>query len=327
MNGLTVVFGNGAIGHLVTEALASRGDNVRIAQRKQPATLAPNVAFMATDILDAAAVRRAVEGADQVVMSVGFTYDSRLWRKVWPLAMSNMIAACAAVGARVVFIDNLYQLGPQTTPRTETMALTTSGEKPVILAEVTRMWMAARDRVRFAALRCPDFYGPGVQGSHLGTSAFGEMAKGKAAQMVVPIDTPHDFAYAPDIARAAVTLLDAPDDAFGQIWNVPCAPTRTPREILQLGASAMAMPLKTLVIPLWILPVAGLFQRFMKEVVDVKFTWDRPYIVDSSKFARRFWSDATPFEIGTPATVRSFVTAQTNAATTSEPGVMQSAAI
>ena len=47
-----------------------------------------------------------------------------------------------------------------------------------------------------------------------------------------------DFAYVPDIARAMVTLPDAPEDAFGQVWNMPCAPTRTPREILKLGADA-----------------------------------------------------------------------------------------
>ncbi|WP_146423033.1 NAD-dependent epimerase/dehydratase family protein [Humitalea rosea] len=118
------------------------------------------------------------------------------------------------------------------------MPLTKRGGKPAALAETTRIWMGASDRVRFAALRCTDFYAPGVVVSHLGASALGEVAKGKAAQLGVPPDTPHDFAYVPDIARAALTLLDAPDNAYGQAWNMPCAPTRTPREILQLGAAA-----------------------------------------------------------------------------------------
>ena len=30
--------------------------------------------------------------------------------------------------------------------------------------------------------------------------------------------------------------------------------------------------------------------------------WDRPYRVDSSRFAKRFWGDTTPFEVGAPAT-------------------------
>lgn len=309
MNGITTVFGNGAIGHLVTEALLARGDAVRVAQRRRPARLPPGAAYVACDILDPGAVRRAVDGAAQVLLAVGFPYDSRVWRTAWPRTMTNVVEACAQAGARVVFIDNLYQLGPQGAPRREDMPLTALGNKPAILSEVTRLWMAARDRVRLAALRCPDFYGPGVAASHLGASAFGPLARGKRAQMVAPPDTPHDFAYVPDIARAAVTLLDAPDDAYGQPWNVPCAPTRTPREILKLGAEALGVPLRMTVVPLRLLPLLGLVSRPLKEVADVGFTWDRPYVVDASKFARRFWSDVTPFETGVPATARSFAAA------------------
>ena len=39
MTNLTLTFGNGAIGHLVTDILLVRGDKVRIAQRKRPADL------------------------------------------------------------------------------------------------------------------------------------------------------------------------------------------------------------------------------------------------------------------------------------------------
>jgi nucleoside-diphosphate-sugar epimerase len=311
MKKLTVVFGNGAIGHLVSEKLLADGQAVRIAQRKAPQPLPAGAEYIECDILDPAAVRRAVQGASQVLLAVGFIYDARLWRTAWPAAMKNVIDACAEVDARVVFIDNLYQLGAQTTPRTEDMALTTVGEKPLILAQVTGMWMAARGRLRFAALRCPDFYGPGVSNSYLGDTGFGALARGKPAMILAP-DTPHDFAYAPDIARAVLTLFDAPDDAYGQAWNVPCAPTRTPRDILRLGAQAIGAPLKLIAIPLWSLGVLGLFMRFMKEVADVRFTWDRPYHVDAGKFKRRFWSDATPFEAGAAATARSFMVQKTS---------------
>lgn len=304
MAGLTVVFGYGTVGSLVARTLLARGDAVRIAQRRKPEPMPAGAEFAACDILDPAAVRAALAGATQVLLSVGFTYDSRIWREAWPRTMTNIVEGCAATGARIVFIDNLYQLGPQRGPRTETMPLTDKGRKPAILAEVTRIWMAARTRVRVAALRCTDFYGPGVTVSHLGATAFGELAKGKPALLLAPPDTPHDFAYVPDIARAAVTLLDAPDDAFGEVWNMPCAPTRTPREILELGAGGARVKIRA--IPLWTLPLLGLFARFMKEVADVGFTWDRPYVVDAGKFKRRFWSDVTPFEVGAPATAKSF---------------------
>ena len=307
MNGLTVVLGYGAAGRATAQALAARGDDVCVAQRSRPKDLPAQATFRTCDVLDAQSVRQAIAGASQVVLAVGFAYDARVWRKVWPKTITNVIEACAETGARVVLVDNLYMLGPQRKPRREDMPLTKRGEKPAILSQVTRIWMAAAaaGRVRMAALRCTDFYGPGVPVSYLGATGFGRLVQGKPALLVAP-DTPHDFAYVPDIARAVITLLDAPDDAFGQVWNMPCAPTRTPRDILQLGAKALRVKPKVSTIPLWSLPLLGLVSRFMREVADVSFTWDRPYEVDATKFTRRFWSDVTPFEIGAPATARSF---------------------
>jgi nucleoside-diphosphate-sugar epimerase len=261
---------------------------------------------MFCDVLDADDVRAALAGASQAVLAVGFVYDSRLWRTVWPRTMTNMVEGCAEAGSRLVFIDNLYQLGPQTAPRTEDMPLATTGEKPVILAEVTRTWQDARDRVRVAALRCSDFYGPGVDVAHLGATSFGELAKNKPAQLLVPADTPYDFAYVPDIARAAVVLLDAPDEDFGQVWNMPCAPTRSSRELLAMGAAALGHRLRVWAVPFALLRPLGLVYRFAKEVVDIGFTWDRAYIIDGGKFTRHFSFVPTPFEIGVPATVHAF---------------------
>jgi nucleoside-diphosphate-sugar epimerase len=304
MTQLTVIIGYGAVGRATAAALVARGDNVRIAQRSRPADLPAGADYRPCDTLDAAGVRAAIDGADQVVLAVGFAYDRKVWRKVWIPTMTNVVEACAASGARLVFLDNLYQLGPQRAPRREDMPLTKHGAKPAILSAVTRIWMdsAKAGRVRVAALRCTDFYGPGVPVSHIGSTAFGPLAQGKAAMLLAPPDTPHDFAYVPDIARAIVSLLDAPDDAYGQVWNMPCAPTRTPREILKLGAAALGVKPAITAVPLWLLPLLGVFSTFMREVADVGFTWDRPYVVDGSKFKQRFWSDVTPYEVGAPAT-------------------------
>jgi hypothetical protein len=44
----------------------------------------------------------------------------------------------------------------------------------------------------------------------------------------------------------------------------------------------------------------------MRELKEMRFTWDRPYRVDATKFAQAFWSDATPFEAGVRETAFSF---------------------
>ena len=47
----------------------------------------------------------------------------------------------------------------------------------------------------------------------------------------------------------------------------------------------------------------GIFRRDVRELAEMRFQWDRPYIVDASKFKARFWSDATSFEHGLAATI------------------------
>jgi nucleoside-diphosphate-sugar epimerase len=231
-----------------------------------------------------------------------------LWRQMRPRAIAKFIAACEANRTRTVFVDDLYMYGPQRDPLHEDMPLTDYGVKPAVRAEVSRLLMAASEsgRVPVAALRAPDFYGPKAAQSHLGEMAFGALAKGKRAFLIAPPDTPHDFAYVPDIARAVVTLLEAPDDCFGQPWHMPCAPSRTPREILRLGANALDVKLRIAALPLWLLPVAGLVSPLTRELNEMRFQWDRPYLVDARKFEQRFWSDVTPFEVGAPATALSF---------------------
>jgi hypothetical protein len=59
-------------------------------------------------------------------------------------------------------------------------------------------------------------------------------------------------------------------------------------------------------LPLWALPALGLAVPMLGEMAEMRFNWDRPYRVDASKFARRFWGDATPFEVGAPAAALSF---------------------
>lgn len=315
--GLITVFGYGPTGEATVERLVARGQQVRVAQRKRPANLPAGVAFQTCDVLDAEDVKRAVAGAEQAVVTTGFEYKGDVWKVVWPRAMRNFLAAAEIANIRMIQVDNLYMYGPQDAPLHEDMPLTSYGKKPAARAEVSRMWQkAARERrVRWAALRSPDFYGPGVRNSHFGETGLVQVAQGKAAQLLMKPDTQHTVAYVPDIGRAVVTLLDAPDDAFGQVWHVPCAPPRTPRELLQIGADAAGVKLKMMALPPAVLKLLGLFSPPMKELAEMSFTWNRPYHVDSTKFGRRFWSDATPLEVGIPATIRSYPAAEPEAKT------------
>src|SRR3984957_15924276 len=179
------IFGYGPVGLATTARLLAEGGEGIGAQRNAPSDLPKGATFARTDALDRDAVAKAVRGSGQFVVTIGFPYSGVLWRDVWPSAISNFVAACKATGARMVFMDSLYMYGPQTTPLTETMALSYYGLKPAARSAATRVWMAAAaaGEARVAALRAPDFYGPGVGLSFLGDTSIGKLAQGKARRV------------------------------------------------------------------------------------------------------------------------------------------------
>jgi nucleoside-diphosphate-sugar epimerase len=302
------IFGYGPVGRAIAARLLSEGREVIVAQRNAPPDLPRGATFAPVDALDRDAIVKAVHDSGQFVVTIGFPYSGILWRDVWPKAMSNFVEACKATGGRMVFVDNLYMYGPQTTPLTETMSLSNYGLKPAARSAATRVWMgaAAAGEARVAALRAPDFYGPGVGLSFLGDTSIGKLAQGKPAIFVGSPGVLHDYAYVPDIARAVTTLLAAPESAFGQAWHMPCAPTRTTRDILQIAADTLDVKLRISAMPAWMLGPSAMFSPFLRELKEMRFQWDRPYQVDASRFKAAFWSDVTPFETGVPETARAF---------------------
>jgi nucleoside-diphosphate-sugar epimerase len=299
-----VVFGYGAVGRDTTRLLAARGEDVLVAQRSEPKNMPAGVRFRSCDLTDAASVAAACVDRDVAICAAGFPYAAKVWEASWPAAMRALLEACGRSGARFVFADNLYMYGPQTEPLVETMPLTTYGRKPRVRAEITTLWQtaAAKGDVKAVAVRAADFYGPDVATSVFSAYGVANLVAGKAAVVPYSPDHPHDFTYVPDFARAIVALADAPDDAYGQAYHVPNAPTRTLRELLALAAKMADVPLRLQIVPPWLQPVLGLFQPVLGELIEMRFQTDRPYYVDATKFAARF-GGATSFEDGLSATI------------------------
>ena len=299
------VIGYGAVGRETAARLVERGDKVRVVQRKRPVDLFEGAEFISADALDSESMATACAGSEAVVCCLGFPYDSRVWQKKWPKAMANVLAGCERAKARLVFADNLYMYGPQTAPLTEDLPLTDFGRKPKLRADLTRAWQEAhaQGRVEAVAVRASDFYGPGAPNSVLSVHGIKNLLAGKAAIAPFPVIFAHDMTYVPDFARALVTLLDAPAEDYGQAWHVPNAPATTYRALIERAAALVGVEPQLRVIPEVLLQVAGLFQRQAYELIEMRFQFNRPYLVDTQKFASRFWSDATRFEDGLRATV------------------------
>lgn len=307
MSELNVVLGAGATGGALIARLAGEGRPTRVVTRSGRANVPGDVEVVAADITDPAAAARACEGAGVVFGCVGLPGYDR-WPELFPPLMEGMLAGAEHAGARFIFMDNLYMYGPVEGPRTEDMALTDYGDKPAVRARITRMWQDAHTagRVRAGAVRASDFYGPGATLAALGDFSVGRMSRGKAAQVFGDPDQPHAFTYVPDIARALVSVADAGDEALGQAWHVPNAPDQTVRQILTAFAEHLEADLKIQAPPPVMMTLIGLFNKQVREAKEMLYQWDRPFLVDHSKFAARFWDDPTPFDVGIPATAAWF---------------------
>jgi nucleoside-diphosphate-sugar epimerase len=306
------VIGYGAVGRETSAMLAARGDKVRIVQRSKPKVLPEGYTFHAADSTDRDAIIAACAGVDTVICCIGLPYDSAVWKRAWPVTIANLIDGCTLSTARFIFADNLYMYGPQTTPLIEETPLTSYGRKPALRAAITEQWKSAHDagRLRAVAVRAADFYGPDVATSVISSLGIARLLAGQPALSPYSPEHPHDFVYVPDFSRALVSLVDAPDYAYGQAWHVPHAPTRSLRDVLTLAASLIGVRTRITVLPAALSPIIGLFSKEVGEIGEMRFQWDRPYIVDASKFGLRFWNDATSFERGLGETIAFYRTAR-----------------
>jgi nucleoside-diphosphate-sugar epimerase len=114
---------------------------------------------------------------------------------------------------------------------------------------------------------------------------------------------PHSLNYLPDVARGLITLASRPD-APGQIWHLPAAEPESGRALVTRIESALGRPVKVDRDLAGALRIAGLFDARAREMV---YQWDRPFVLDASKFQRAFGPyQPTPTEQTVATTVAWF---------------------
>jgi nucleoside-diphosphate-sugar epimerase len=282
--------------------LATRGVRVRGVCRSGKAEAPEGAEVAAGDIGNAGRAEELCHGAEVVYGCLGVDYTR--WPELWPPIVDGLLAGAAAAGARLVFADNLYSYGPHDAPLTEDLLLTEYGKKPALRARMTERFLQADSdgRVPVALVRASDFYGPRALNSLLGERVFPMAPTGKKAQLIGDIDQPHTYTYVGDFARALVSVAEDPE-AMGQIWHVPSSPARSTREVVEMIYDLAGSEAQSSVLPEGMLTIIGLFSPMMRQLKEMRFTRDRPYIVDHTKFAARFWDDWTPLEDGLRATL------------------------
>ena len=294
-----VVFGTGAIGLATYDALRRRGETVRLVNRSGHAAVPDDVDVVAGDARDPEFTTQVAQRAAVLYQTLNPPYHE--WVAQFPALQSGVLAAAEATGARLVSMENVYMYGrPNGRPLTEDRDHDAHTTKGRLRGRMARELLGAHHagRVQVAIGRASDYFGPRGGGqSNLGDRVFPAALAGKTASVLGDPDQPHTYTYIPDIGEGLAVLGEHPD-APGHVWHLPNDPdTRTTRELVDIVYQHAGQPRARLrALPPILLRALGLANPVLRELVEMQYQFDEPFIVDSSKIASKLGLVATPIE-------------------------------
>ena len=283
----TVLLGaTGAIGASITAELRKRGDSYRVVGRDRASL---NRAFGSDSMAeivawnpdDAASTRAVLRGAGAIIYLIGVPYNHF---ELHPVLMRQTLDAAIAEGVReMLLVGTVYPYGrARQTPACEDHPREPHTFKGKMRKQQEDLLLEAdaAGKIRGTVLRLPDFYGPRVKNSFL-DSVFTAAATGGTANLIAPVDRPHQFVYVPDVGAVVLDLLRHPE-AHGRWWHLAGDGTASIQEIVAMVGDLAGKPVKTRVLGLGMLRVIGLFQPILREMVEMNYLLTDPFIMDDS---------------------------------------------
>jgi len=276
----------GAIGQSIAQALSAAGQPYRVVGRSEASLRKTFGADPLAEIVtwnpdDPASVRAAAAGIETIVYLVGVDY----WKfELHPRLMRKTLDGAIAAGVRnLLLIGTVYPYGrAQGTPIREDHPRDPHTFKGRMRkAQEDLLLQAHADgRINGAVLRLPDFYGPGVDRSLLHGAAVAAV-QGGTADMLGPLDAPHEFVFVPDVGPVVARLIAAPA-AWGHWWHLAGAGVTTQRALVDEMERVTGRPFKRRVAGKLLLRLVGLFDKFMREAVEMNYLMTEPVIMDDS---------------------------------------------
>ena len=303
MPGSAVVVGaGGGIGRAVVTELASKGIAVRAVTRTGRGDMPAGVEHVAADLATPEGASAACQGAGTVYHCAQPAYGR--WAQDFPALNACIAEGVRAAAAKLVFADNLYMFGPVTGPIHDGSTQEPSSTKGRIRKDLADALLAdhTAGRMRVTIGRASDYFGPGGSGSVAGLLVEDALA-GKKARWPASVDVLHTLSFLPDVARGLVTL-GGRDDTDGSAWILPAGPPLTARDFVEHLERALDQPVQLSVTSKVAMRVAGLFIAEAREIPDIWYQFEAPFVADASRFESVLGPfAATPIDEALKATV------------------------
>ena len=289
-----VVIGAGPLGRATANALAQMGNQVKMVNRSGSVVEPPaGVTMVAGDLGNLPSLLPIVKGAASMYFCAQPPYHR--WAKEFPALQDAAIVLAEEAGASLIVAENLYGYGAVSAPMTEDMPMNPNSRKGLVRATMHESLMTAHraGRVQAAVARGSDFFGPYVDGSAAGTRAFKAIVANKAVEYSGNLDASHSYTFVEDFGKA-LAILGTHPAGLGEVWHVPNAPTMTSRAFFELAFKRASGQAKFRKVSVMEMKMLGLFIPPLREMVEMVYEFEKPFIVDHSKFKQAFGDISTP---------------------------------
>jgi nucleoside-diphosphate-sugar epimerase len=191
----------------------------------------------------------------------------------------------------------VYGYGPVDVPMTEDLPFDPPTVKGRVRAQMWHDALAAHNagRVRATEARASDYLGPGAA-SIFTLMVLPKVLAGKRAIVPADLDAPHTWSYPGDMARTLVALA-GDERAWGRPWHVPSDRPVSIRDLATRTATLAGAPAPKLSpMPAPVLWLGGVFNPTVRELREMAYEFDRPFILDSSRTTATFGIEPTPLD-------------------------------
>ncbi|MET3173978.1 UNVERIFIED_ORG: nucleoside-diphosphate-sugar epimerase [Arthrobacter sp. UYCu721] len=302
MNDVYVVTGAGPVGWTVAEQLAEQGKNVRILTRSGGGPEHPLVERIKADVRESAQVRDAFAGATAIFHCIhGSSYTADAWQAELPEAERTVLAAAGEAGAVVVFPESLYSYSEPHRAMTEAGPRTAEGGKRGVRTKL----LEARDAspTNTVSVVAGGFFGPRVRTSHAGERVVPTVLAGKKLWVIGSADQPHSFTYVPDLAAAMIHAAQTPS-LWNKVWHAPTGPAVTQLQLATAFTEAGGVQAPKMgAVPGWALRAMGVFSKDVRELAEMLYQFEQPFVMDSAASEAVFDLRPTPLAGAAAATV------------------------
>jgi nucleoside-diphosphate-sugar epimerase len=239
-----------------------------------------------------------------------------LWADFYPATAAALAHALRQTDARLVFADNLYSYGnvkgavmhEELPHKAQTVkgSIRAAVLHTLLYSDMSTLFYSDKKiSRRVAVVKAADFIGPRIHKGIFGVEFLEKLQQGKTVLLFGKPRLPHTFTYIRDFAAAMIRVGNA-RDAFGQIWHVPNAPAINLMQWLQLFELETGKKAKLIVLPRFVVRLSGMFDPLVKELYELAYQFEFPYLVNAEKYSRRFGPHFTPPETIVKETIQWF---------------------